>query len=179
MTPASFTCPSEGSHDFQAELSEIADSGAAPTPALRDHLERCDDCARFAAQWLPGPPAGLARPVSAAPVGPLREQILDAATPPRIIRWPASPARRIPGTAWLGRIAAGLAIGGLSYWLLNPTSAPVHDHPATASAPTLSQGLARMEGESKHEQAVLQTALVDGGREVRGNVAWSVSALDL
>ena len=36
-----------------------------------------------------------------------------------------------------------------------------------------------MEDRTKHEQAVLRTALADGGREVRGNVAWSVSALEL
>ena len=55
---------------------------------------------------------------------------------------------------------------------------PARDAQA-AAAPTLSQGLAQMEGQSKHEQEALRTAVVDGGRTVRGNVAWSVSALEL
>ena len=104
---------------------------------------------------------------------------LDAAALRGTVPFPADPAGRPPWTVWLGRIAAGLAVAGFAYWLLNPTASPVVSAPATASAPTLTQGLAQMEGRTKHEQKVLRTALADGGREVRGNVAWSVSALEL
>ncbi len=96
-----------------------------------------------------------------------------------MIRFPAAPAVRPAWTAWLGRAAAGLAVAGLAYWLLNPAASPVKDAPAASAGPTLTGNLAQMEDRTKHEQAVLQTALIDGGSEVRGNVAWSVSALDL
>ena len=179
MTPDTFSRLSESCDTFQEQLSEIADTGAAPSPGLRAHLDRCDACARFAEQWLTALPLELAHPVLAKPVGPLRERILDAATLPRIAQFPANPASRPTWTAWLGRIAAGLAVTGFAYWLLNPTASPVGNAPATASTPILTQGLAQMEDQTKHEQKVLRTALADGGREVRGNVAWSVSALEL
>ena len=179
MTPDAFSRFFGSCDTFQEQLSEIADSGAAPSPDLRAHLDRCDECARFAEQWLTAPPLQLSQPVLATPVGPLRERILDAATLPRIAQFPAAPASRPTWTAWLGRIAAGLAVAGFAYWLLNPAASPVGNVPATASAPTLTQGLAQMEDHTKHEQEVLRTALADGGREVRGNVAWSVSALEL
>ncbi len=41
----------------------------------------CGACARFAEQWLPGPPAELARPVPILAAARLRERILDAASP--------------------------------------------------------------------------------------------------
>ena len=179
MTPDPFSRPSEHCDAFQEQLSELADSGAAPSPDLRAHLDRCDECSRFADQWLAAAPPELFQLVLAGPVGTLRERILDAATLPGIIRFPADSGSRPPWTAWLGRVAAGLAVAGFAYWLLNPAASPVGHAPATASAPTLTQGLAQMEDRTKHEQEVLRTALADGGREVRGNVAWSVSALEL
>jgi hypothetical protein len=179
MTPDPFSRVPASCDAFQEQLSEIADSGAAPGPDLRAHLERCDECARFAEQWLTAPPPELARSILANAADPLRERILDAATLPRISQFRSPPASRLPWAAWLGRIAAGLAVAGFAYWLLNPAASPVGNAPATASAPTLTQGLAQMENRTKHEQALLRTALADGGREVRGNVLWSVSALEL
>ena len=164
----------------QRQLSDHADSGEALTPELQAHLDACPACARFAAQWLQGPPTELVRPVPAVAASGLRARILDAMDPPNVVRFPGPGAPRAPWTTWLGRIAACLALAGFSYWLLNPAPTPVRPNPATAaSAPTLTQSLAQMEDRTHHEQAVLQTALVDGGRQVRGNVAWTVSALEL
>ena len=169
----------EGCEAIQQQLSEIADSGAAVTPAIQAHLSSCDACSQFAARWLQGPPAELARPVPAAPAVRLRESILDAAALPNVVPFPAPAVSRLSWPSWLGRLAACVALAGFSYWLLNPVPSPVARTSAAASPPTLTQSLTQMENRTAHEQAVVQTALVDGGRQVRGDVAWSVSALEL
>ncbi len=168
-----------GCEACQWQLSELADSGALQTPELRAHLAGCVECAEFAEQWLHEAPAALARPVSTTVATPLRERILDAAARPDIVRLPAPTARRPAWTALFGRVAACLALAGFAYWLLNPVASPVVHRPSAAVGPTLEQGLTQMENKSRHEQEVLETALADGGRQVQGNVAWSVSALDL
>ena len=168
----------EGCEDFQFQLSDLADAGAAPTPELQAHLRTCPACARFAETWLPGPPAALARPIGSLPGDGLRARILDAAAAPVAVPFPVPAAGgRQPWVTWLGRIAAAAAVAGFSYWLLNPATTQPRKRPT--ATPTLSQGLSAMENRSKREQQAVQTALVDGGREVQGNVAWSVSALDL
>ncbi len=163
----------------QQQLSEMADSGQPLTTELHNHLNGCAACARFAEQWLSGPPAVLTRPVSAVPDAALRDRILRAAAPSNVVRFPIPMNGLSSQTAWLGRIAACLAVAGFSYWLLNPTVSHVPNHPAKPAAPTLTQGLLQMEDGTKREQRALQAALVDSSRQVRGDVAWSMSALEL
>ncbi len=180
MTHDPFTHAGAGCEPIQRQLSELADSGAPMTPELQGHLEACAECAQFAERWLPGPPAELTRPVSTVPDIALRERILDAAAQPNVVRFPVSSATPPSWSTWLGRIAAGLALAGLAYWLLNPVASPLKPpDTAAVSSPTLTQSLTQIEGSTRHEQTAVQTALVDGGRQVRGDVAWSVSALEL
>ena len=73
---------------------------------------------------------------------------------------------------------ACLALAGLTYWLLNPTVPRVPNHVAEAAVPTLTQGLLQMEDETRRKQHALQTALVGSSRQVRGDVAWSMSVLE-
>ena len=169
----------EGCEAAQRQLSDSADAGETLTPALQVHLRVCPECTRFADEWLDGPPEVLARPVPTVVDPELRARILDAAALPPVIRFPAPAGRPSSWPVWFGRAAACLALAGLTYWLLNPAATPVRQPATAASAPTLTQSLAQMEDRTKHEQAVVQTALVDGGREVRGNVEWTVSALEL
>jgi hypothetical protein len=167
-----------GCEEFQFQLSELADAGAAPTPELLAHIQTCDECARFAETWLPGPPEALSQSVGGLPDVGLRERILDAATAPNVVAFPVpATGGRQPWVAWLGRVAACAALVGFSYWLLNPMRSQPGKR-ATVT-PTVAQGLSEMENRSKREQQAVQTALVDGGREVQGNLAWSASALDL
>ena len=103
MTPDPFSHVSASCDAFQQQLSELADSGAVPGPDLRAHLDHCDECARFAEQWLTAPPPELAQPILANPAGPLRERILDAATLSRVANSRRRPpaARRGP-RGWAG-----------------------------------------------------------------------------
>ncbi len=164
---------------IQQLLSEKADTGAALTPELQMHVDSCAACADFAEQWLPGPPAALARRLPGVPDPALRERILDAAAHPNIVDFPVPAVRRTPWATVLGRIAACLVLAGFSYWLLNPAASPVRPRPASPSAPMLTQGLLQMEGKTKHEQDVLRSAVAAGGSRVSSNVAWTVSALEL
>ena len=163
----------------QQQLSECADSGEPLAPEFQAHVAGCADCTRFAERWLAAPPLILARPVAAVADAALRARILRAAAPSNVVRFPTLAANRSSRTALLGRIAACLALAGFSYWLLNPTVSRAPSHPARSGGPTLTQGLLQMEDGTKREQQALQTALVDGSRQVRGDVAWSVSALEL
>jgi anti-sigma factor RsiW len=176
--------PTSGCDAYQEQLSATVDAGAPLAPALRAHLEACEECAAFSALWLSGAPAELVSSSGESVDERLRATILNraaqpagAAEPPVVVPFvrPDTAARR--ATQWLGRIAAGLVLAGLAYWLLNPRPEPVRRQ--APPVPTLAEGFAQVEGQSSHEQQVLQSALVDGGREVRGNVAWSLSALEL
>lgn len=172
--------PPEECDACQQQISELADAGAALPDDLQAHVAACETCARFAGQWLPGPPAALAGTVvPTAADSHLRERILDAAAPQNVVRFPEAAARRAPWAIWSGRVAAAVALGGFAYWLLNPAATPVENQSKLASTPTVTQEMARLEGRTKREQQLLQTAVVDGGREVDRNVAWSVSALEL
>ena len=163
----------------QQQISESVDSGAPLTSELRAHLAGCDACTRFAEQWLSGPPTVLAQPASSVPDAALRERILRVAAPSNVVRFPTPGASGSSHTAWLGRIAACLALSGFSYWLLNPIVSRVPSRPAEAVAPTLTQNFLQMENGTKREQQALQAAVVDSGRQVHKDVAWSMSALEL
>lgn len=145
-------------------------------PALQTHLDGCAACAQFAEQWLPGAPGVLQEPLNVPADISLRERILRAASLPEVTRF----APRQTLMPWIGRMAAVLVAAGFAYWLSNPEPAEVRPAPPVAeAAPTLTRSLVEMETQSKHQEQLVQTALVDGGRHVRGNVAWSVSALEL
>lgn len=181
-----FHPPLTGRDAVQAQLSESADSGAPLTPELRAQVEADPACAEFAGTWLQGPPAALlAGPASGASDAALRERILDAAAlPSNVVGFSPPPlplpAGHPPRTVWLARIAAALVVSALAYWLLDPVRSTGVRRPAVAGRePTLSQSFLQTENRSKREQQTIRTALVDGGREVNGNVAWAVSALDL
>ncbi len=179
MNPDPSFPPPEGCEACQQLISEFADLGAPLTPALQAHLQTCAECQRFAEVWFPEPPAALRRPVPAVDDERLRERILRAAAEPEIIPFPATAARHVNWTAWSRRAAACLVFAGLAYWLLNPQPSPVRKPGVVAIQPTLGQSLAKAEDDTKREQQVLQTALVDGGQRVHRDVAWTMSALEL
>ncbi len=182
----SFTPPPLfGCDAVQAQLSELADSDAPLPPDLSAHLAACPACARFAELWLAGLPTELTLPPLATDTdNALRDRILAAAfvNPPNVVPFSTSTnitTTRPPLTFWLGRVAAGLAVASLAYWLLDPQRSTGTRRPAVAVAPTLSQTFLKTENKSRREQRAIQAALVDGGRQVDGNVAWAVSALEL
>ncbi len=179
MNPTAFSPPPEGCEACQQQVSESADAGALLTPALQVHLQSCAECQGFAEVWFPQPPAVLRRPVPGADNETLRERILHAAAGPEIIAFPATTARRTNWTAWSSRAAACLVFAGLAYWLLNPQPSPVRKPGVVVIQPTLGQSLAKVEDDTKREQQVLRTALVDGGQRVHSDVEWTMSALEL
>lgn len=179
MNPDPVSPMPEGCEAFQRLLSEAADAGAPLTPELQAHIRSCAECAGFAELWHPKPPAVLTRPMAVSGSDRLRERILEAASKPETVPFPVVAERRAGWMAWTRRIAACLVLTGLAWWLLDPTHSQVTTHNSAATERTLTQSLAHTENRMKHEQEILQTALVDGGQHVRGDVEWTLSALDL
>lgn len=177
MNPDADSPTLEGCEAFQRQISDAADADAPLPPEIQAHLRSCADCAGFAETWFPKVPSALDRPIAVSENERLRQRILDAAEP-EVIPFPGAADRRTAWTAWAGRIAAGLALTGLAWWLLDPTHSQVKTPNNAATERTLAQSLAHTEYRMKHEQEILQTALADGGQRVRGDVEWTLSALE-
>ena len=177
MNPDADSPALEGCETFQRQISDAADASAPLTPEIQAHLRSCADCAGFAEAWFPKGPVALDRPITVSKDNRLRQRILDAAEP-ETVPFPGAADRRTAWTAWVGRIAACLALTGLAWWLLDPTHSQIQTHNSAAAERTLAQSLAHTEYRMKHEQEILQTALADGGQRVRGDVEWTLSALE-
>ena len=178
MNPDAESPTLESCEAFQRQISDAADA-RAPMPAeIQAHLQSCADCAGFAKIWFPNPPPVLAEPIAVANDDRLRERIIEAASAPKTVPFPVASERRANWNAWSARVAACLALTGLGWWLLDPTHSRPETHSSAAAERTLAQSLAHTEYRAKHEQEILQTALVDGGQHVRSEVEWTLSALE-
>ena len=182
MSTELFSRPPEGCDAIQLQISEAADTGGPLSAEIQAHLSGCEACAHFAATWLQGPPAPLARPVAEVTrFHGLRERILNAQAAPRnIVPFP-SPASfsRPAAVVWLGRIAACAALVGFAYWLLNPVVSPVGPDRTAAESPSMTRTVTRLENQRREEGEILRSAIVEGGSRVQRDATWSMSSLEL
>ena len=182
MSTELFSRPLEGCDAIQLQISDAADAGGSLPAEVQAHLSGCENCARFAATWFPGPPAVLTGPVAIETVtNVMRARILDAqASSGNIVRFPSSARPAGPtAVAWLGRVAACVAFVGFAYWLLNPALSPVSEQRTPTAAPSIAQAVTHLEDQRRAEGEVLHSAAVEGGSQVQHAAQWSMSSLEL
>lgn len=180
----------ESCEAIQYALSEGADEGR-PIPAdIREHLQTCPECARFARLWVDHDEEGfrdLAAPIATSVAAELRQQILahvaeTAAQKPAPIPFPAPTAVPPRKPAWMdavSKIAAAVAIIGFAYWMLDPKAAhhsvAEHHQPATLGSKQLDSAVAAVEQPMNRERDALRNAVTSGGSQIRNAVQSSLA----
>jgi len=182
----------ESCEAIQYALSEGADEGR-PMPAdIREHLQTCPECARFARLWVDHDEDGvraLAQPAAVPVAAEQRQKILaqvaeTAAAKPEPLPFPA-PAISRPKPAWMvaiPQIAAAVAFVGFAYWMLDPKAAqhPVavadhHQAPPLAGKHLVNNVAAAVEQPMNRERDALRDAVSSGGSQVRNAVQSSLA----